>query len=78
MLADLLKSAVVGIILYGLLHSSEDFHVESQVIIHTGQVFNGAFDVNFSSLVLGLVEDALDVRVKAGLAWRPPRALASH
>ena len=78
MLADLRKSVLMGIILYRLLQSAEDFHLESQVIIRTDQAFNGAFDVNFASLVLGLVEDALDVCVKAGLAWRPTSALTSH
>lgn len=70
MLADLFKRFLVCITLYRFHQAPEYSHFESLTFIFSGQVFNGAFCVNFASFVLRFVEDASDVRVEAGLARR--------
>lgn len=72
----------MSVVLYRFLQVSEDLHFERQIFIYAGQIFidgrqifDGALGVNFSSFVLGFIEDASDIRVLAGFAWISTRAL---
>ena len=75
MSANLLHSLFVSVVLDRSLQSSEDPHLESQMFVGAGQVFDGTFCVNLASFVLGLIEYASNIGMAAGLAWRSTSAL---
>ena len=75
MSTDLFHRFFVSVVLDGSLQDSEDLHHKSQVLIGAGQVFDRAFCVDFAAFVLGLIEDASNIGMAAGLAWRSTSAL---